>query len=370
VLRACVAIALLAAAGAVLAGQDRPTRFQSGVDLISVTATVIDKDGHLVTGLPAEAFEIFEQGERQTISQFTNERVPVSLAVLLDVSDSMFGQRLVDARSAIERFLFELLDESDEFSVVAFNHQARALTQWTQAPDVLRSAMATLKPFGSTALYDAVLTTLPMMDTRTKQRASVLIISDGADTASDAALREVRSALIRSDAFVYAIAVDPPAKRAINEAVNMSALNEITGGSGGNTELVHQTSDLEAATARIADELNHQYVLGYYSQLPLDGGYRSIRVRVHQSRIPRARPARLHRDTAHQTARLRSAGYHRLASRPVTHPYDWLRGSSAASSHRGGLLVDPESRSSTTTTARLWDPKCRIATTDPPSVSV
>ena len=140
--------------------------------------------------------------------------------------------------------------------------------------------MATLKPFGSTALYDAVLTTLPMMDTRTKQRASVLIISDGADTASDAALREVRSALVRSDAFVYAIAVDPPAKRAINEAVNVSALNEITGGSGGNTELVHQTSDLEAATARIADELNHQYVLGYYSQFPLDGGYRSIRVRV------------------------------------------------------------------------------------------
>ena len=125
--------------------------------------------------------------------------------------------------------------------------------------------MAALKPFELTALYDAVLTALPMMNTRTKQRASVLIISYGADTASDAALREVRSALVRSDAFVYAIAVDPPAKRAINEAVNMSALNEITGGSGGNTELAHQTSDLEAATARIADELNHQYVLGYYS---------------------------------------------------------------------------------------------------------
>ena len=274
------AVALLAAAGIGLAAQDRPGRFQSGVDLISVTATVVDRDGHLVTGLPVEAFEIFEQGERQTITQFTNERVPVSLAVLLDVSDSMFGQRLVDSRSAIERFLFDLLDDEDEFSVVAFNHHPRALTQWTQAPDVVTSAMAMLKPFGSTALYDAVLTTLPMMDTRTKQRASVLIISDGADTASDSSLREVRSALVRSDAFVYAIAVDPPAKRAINETVNVSALNEITGGSGGNTELVHQTSDLEAATARIADELNHQYVLGYHSQLPLDGGYRSIRVRT------------------------------------------------------------------------------------------
>jgi VWFA-related protein len=278
--RACIAIVLSAILGAALVAQDRPARFQSGVDLISVTATVVDREGRLVTGLPSEAFEIFEEGERQTITQFTNERVPVSLAVLLDVSDSMFGQRLIDARSAVERFLFELLDSNDEFSVVAFNHEPRALTRWTQTPDVVRTAMATLKPFGSTALYDAVLTALPMMDTRTKQRASVLIISDGADTASDAALREVRSALIRSDAFVYAIAVDPPAKRAINETVNVSALNEITGGSGGNTELVHQTADLVAATARIADELNSQYVLGFYSKLPLDGSYRSLRVRA------------------------------------------------------------------------------------------
>jgi VWFA-related protein len=277
---ACGAIVLSAVAAVGLAAQNGPARFQSGVDLISVTATVVDKDGQLVTGLPADAFEIFEEGERQKITQFTSERVPVSLAVLLDVSDSMFGQRLVDARSAVERFLFELLDKNDEFSVLAFNHEPRALTRWTQEPDVVRVAMSELRPFGSTALYDAVLSALPMMDTRSKQRASVLIISDGADTASDAALREVRSALIRSDAFVYAIAVDPPAKRAINETVNVSALNEITGGSGGNTELVHQTSDLLAATARIAEELNSQYVLGYYSPLPLDGSYRSIRVRA------------------------------------------------------------------------------------------
>jgi VWFA-related protein len=278
--KACITIVISAVVGGGLVAQDRSGRFQSSVDLISVTATVVDKDGRLVTGLPIEAFEIFEEGERQTITQFTSERVPVSLVVLLDVSDSMFGQRLVDARAAVERFLFELLDASDEFSVVAFNHEPRALTSWTQAPDVVRAAMAALKPFGSTALYDAVLTALPMMNTRTKQRAAVLIISDGADTASDAALREVRSALIRSDAFVYAIAVDPPAKRAINETVNVSALNEITGGSGGNTELVHETADLVTATARIADELNNQYVLGYYSPLPLDGSYRSIRVRA------------------------------------------------------------------------------------------
>lgn len=278
--RAYAAMVLTLIAGIGLLAQDPAGKFQSGVNLISVTATVVDREGHLVSGLPMDAFEIYEEGERQTIAQFTNERVPVSLAVLLDVSDSMFGQRLVDARAAVERFLFELLDENDEFAVVAFNHEPRALTQWTQVPDVVNTAMAPLRPFGSTALYDAVLTALPMMNTRTKHRASVLIISDGADTASDAALREVRSALVRSDAFVYAIAVDPPARRAINEAVNVSALNEITGGSGGNTELVHETADLVAATARIADELNNQYVLGYYSPRPLDGTYRSIRVRA------------------------------------------------------------------------------------------
>jgi Ca-activated chloride channel homolog len=269
-----------ALAGTALLAQDRPGRFQSGVDLISVTATVVDRDGHLVTGLPREAFEIYEDGERQAITQFTNERVPVSLAVLLDVSDSMYGQRLVDARVAVERFLFELLDKEDEFSVIAFNHEPLPLTGWTQTPEVVKRAMGALRPFGATALYDAVLTALPMMNTRTKQRAAVLIISDGADTASDAALRDVRSALIRSDAFVYAIAIDPPAKRAINETVNVTALNELTGGNGGNTEPVHETAGIVAATARIAEELNSQYVLGYHSPRPPDGKYRSIRVRA------------------------------------------------------------------------------------------
>ena len=142
---AYAAALLLVAATFVIAAQDRSAPFRSGVDLISVTATVIDGDGHLVTGLPREEFVVYEDGEPQAIAQFTNERVPVSLAVLLDVSDSMFGQRLVDARSAVERFLFDLLDGSDEFSVVAFNHEPRPLTPWTQRPEVVRTAMATLQ---------------------------------------------------------------------------------------------------------------------------------------------------------------------------------------------------------------------------------
>jgi Ca-activated chloride channel family protein len=255
---------------------------RSGVDVVAVTATVFDADGRLVLGLPREAFEVYEDGEQQTITQFTNERVPVGLGVLLDQSDSMFGQRMVDARAAVERFLFELLNPADEFFVLAFNHYPHILTRWTNAPDDVRSALAGVKPSGGTAIYDAVVSALPMVGRRTRERAALVVISDGADTASDLTVAEVRTALLRSDAFVYAVAIDSPKRQAINARVNPTALGEITGQSGGRTEVVQDMEGLRVATARIAEELNSQYVMAYASPRATDGKYHSIRVRVTQ----------------------------------------------------------------------------------------
>ena len=56
--------------------------FRSGIEVTSLTATVRDGQGRLVTGLGLEAFSVFEDGEPQTVTQFTNERVPISLGVL------------------------------------------------------------------------------------------------------------------------------------------------------------------------------------------------------------------------------------------------------------------------------------------------
>jgi Ca-activated chloride channel family protein len=254
--------------------------FRSGVELTSITATVTDRDGHPVTGLPREAFEVYEDGERQEITQFTRDRVPIGLGVLLDVSDSMFGKRIQDARTSVDRLLFELLAPSDQFFVMAFNHRPHALTGWTEDAKIVRPALASLLPSGGTAIYDAVMSALPFIDQRSRERAAILVISDGADTASDAKLRDVRSALLRSDAFVYAIAIDSPDPQPINTRVNAEALREITDGSGGRTEVVRSSADLDAAAARLAEELNSQYVLGYTSPRGADGKYHSIRVRV------------------------------------------------------------------------------------------
>ena len=262
----------------------RDTRpFRSGIEITSINATVIDAQGHLVKGLSRDVFDVFEDGERQEVTQFTNERVPIGLGVLIDISDSMFGQRIQDARAAVDRFLFELLDASDEFFIAAFNHRPHMLTQWTNAPDVVRRALDALKPSGGTAVYDAVLAGLPVLDQRSRQRGALVIISDGADTASSASLRDVRSALLRSDGFVYAIAIDSPEHVAINTRVNPTALREITDESGGSTEVVKTSSDLVAATSRIAEELNSQYLLGYSSTHGPDGQFHSIRVKIREA---------------------------------------------------------------------------------------
>jgi Ca-activated chloride channel homolog len=254
--------------------------FRTAIDLTTVTATVLDKNGALVTGLPQDAFDVFEDGEPQVITQFTNERVPVSLCVLLDVSDSMYGRRIQDAREAIEEFVGGLLEQGDEFSILAFNHEQRWLTRWTSDAAVASRVMMPLRPFGSTALYDAILAALPSVGVRNRERAAVLMISDGADTASDRTLRDVRAALLRSDAFLYAIAIDPPERRPINVAVNPAALTEITDQSGGRTQVVKSSSDLSAALAEIAHELDSQYLIGYSSTRNVDGTFHSIRVRV------------------------------------------------------------------------------------------
>ena len=77
-----------------------------------------------------------------------------------------------------------------------------------------------------------------MIGRRTRERAALVVISDGADTASDLTVAEVRTSLLRSEAFVYAIAIDSPSRQAINTRVNAAALGEITGQSGGRTEVV------------------------------------------------------------------------------------------------------------------------------------
>jgi VWFA-related protein len=253
--------------------------FRSRIDIVQVTVSVTDASGRLITGLTQGDFQVFEDGVEQTITQFTDMRVPVSVGMLLDASDSMRGQPVIDARDAFDRFVGALLLNEDEVFVATFNHRPRLVMKWTMPPMSLRGSLNDLKPSGGTAIYDALADTSRLFEQRVNLRAAMIVVSDGADTASDRSLLQTIETIRRNDAFVYAIAIDAPDGRE-STRVNPEALRDITGLTGGYTEVVKSAADLGPATERIADELNKQYTIGYSSTKPPDGRWRPLRVRV------------------------------------------------------------------------------------------
>ncbi len=274
--------ALVSAIAVLLALVEPPVHgqaYRSGVDLVLVTATVLDADGRLVPGLTQSDFRVFDDGVEQRILQFNAERVPVSLGLAVDVSDSMIGVRMAAARKAIDRFVLSLLDEGDEAFLMVFNHAPTVKTLWTR-PRSLSGRLDRVTPSGGTAIFDAVVKAAAMFETRRFQRCGLVVLSDGNDTGSDASLQDTLRRLNQTDAFVYAIALDAPGGAAINRPFSPEALNDIAGQTGGYTEVIHEPSELTAAAERIANELNHQYTFAYAPPRAPDGQFHGIRVRV------------------------------------------------------------------------------------------
>lgn len=257
----------------------RDTGFRAGAELVTTAVTVRDGEGRLVITLQQSDFIVEEDGVPQPITQFTKERVPVSLALALDVSDSMRGQRMVDARAALANFLDALLAPEDEAALLGFNHETRLLGEWTTLRPGLRTKLDEIRPSGGTAMFDAIAKALPLFESRQHPRAALLLVSDGADTASDLSPTAVKQTLVRSDVFLYAIGIDSTDARA-STRINSFTLQDLTAQGGGYTEIIKTTAELPAATARIAEELNHQYMIGYTPSTSADGKYHSVRVRT------------------------------------------------------------------------------------------
>jgi VWFA-related protein len=290
---------LIAGAALLLAGYPlgarAPQVFRAGIDLVQVQATVTDKDGRLVQRLGRSDFIVREDGVDQEIAFVSSERLPVSLGILIDTSDSMFGRRMADARSAFDRFVLELLAPSDEVFLLLFNHEPHRLVPWTVPPRGLAHRLDEVRPSGGTAIYDTLVSAVEEVESRRHQRCGFVLISDGADNSSDHTLADAVRALAPADVFVYAIGIDEPDGPAIARAFSPQALNSITGPTGGYTEVIKDSAQLARATERIADELNHQYTLAYRPGHAADGKYHSIFVRTRDSsQVVRARRGYLH----------------------------------------------------------------------------
>jgi Ca-activated chloride channel homolog len=257
----------------------RSRNFRAASELVTTAVTVRDAEGRLITSLEQKDFTIEEDGVAQPITLFTRERVPVSLSLALDISDSMRGQRMSDARAALGIFLNTLLAEADEASLIGFNHEARLFHAWAIERAGMRARLDDMRPGGGTAMYDAIDVSLPLFESRQHQRAAIVLVSDGADTASDTTPTLLKQKLNRSDVFLYAIGMDAIDARN-STRINPFTLQELTSQGGGYTEIIRTTAELGPATQRIAEELNNQYMLGYTPIKRADGKYHTVRVKV------------------------------------------------------------------------------------------
>ena len=281
-----------------------------------------------MSGLRKEDFTVLEDGERQEVTHFSSERAPVSLGIALDTSGSMTPDKMSSARSAIDRFVYDLLGPDDELFFMEFANRPQLRQGWTKDRRAISRAVAGVEPSGGTAMYDAVESAVPIVDRGTNRKKALLVISDGNDTNSSIPVGELRQVIRESEALVYALGVDgtartvtrsvpPPIQlpfpvpfpvpgrrpqprfppigggtgggggtwsRNSGERVNADALREITDDTGGRTEIVRGFADLDGATARIADELSKQYYLGYTSPGKKDGRWHTIRVDVKDRR--------------------------------------------------------------------------------------
>lgn len=244
-------------------------------ELVVLPVTVTDKSGRLITDVPRESFAIYDEGRPQQISAFSNEDIPVSIALVIDDSGSM-GQKLGEVVAASLSFA-KWSHPEDELFVIQFNDHVRSALggRSIAAADLpeLERALHSLRPEGQTALYDGVTDALARLNGSTQARRVLVLVSDGGDNASQVGLDEVLARAKRSNVTMYTIGLFDEATNDSNPGV-LKRLAETT---GGQRFLPKSPGPLLAACQQIAYEIRNSYTVGYE---PPDADGRFHRVHV------------------------------------------------------------------------------------------
>ncbi|MFI5177290.1 MAG: VWA domain-containing protein [Vicinamibacterales bacterium] len=282
--------AALALAGVLLcltapAAQDQRA-YHGGTDLVAVYATVMDGSGHLVPDLQKSDFVVTDNGKKQTISVFSNDIQPITIVVMLDRSGSM-AENFGMVRDAVGEFITRLLPAdrarlgSLSYDIVIspadFTSDQQALR------DVLEHGMQRVGPSPIWTAVDRSITALLPEG----GRRVVLLFTDGHDSPERGQVHtSVKDIMWRTkvdEIMVYAIGfpsettgfgggIYVPVPRGMPQRpVLMShhveppdpALKDLAAVSGGGYFEMDNEHDLKQTFARVADELHHQYLLGF-----------------------------------------------------------------------------------------------------------
>ena len=269
----------------------QPPTFASRSALVVLSASAVDGRGRPVVDLKPGEMRVLEQGRPQAIVHFAEgSDMPVRILFLVDASGSMNAQlKTTSARMAATQVL-AALGQEDQVALAGFDSQYWGIVGWTKDKSRVEQAFSDLKPFGSTALHDALDRAARDVASHGEGRRAVVVITDGLDTSS----RENPDAVIaRSRALdvpIYTLTVvspvdDPRSEMYVGRSMKTPAdagsalLARYASFSGGAAFVVSTFAELKKAADRIALEIKHQYRVGYEAPEG-PAGFRQVEIRT------------------------------------------------------------------------------------------
>ena len=278
---------------AIPASQTPQATFRSGVEVVTVSASVRDRRGRVVKDLKRTDFEVLEDGAHREIRDFFPGDASISLAILLDISGSMsMGGNIDRARQAVKLAVGHLQDGRDEAAMFTFDNELQEIRTFTTDVSRLTSLTLAGKPWGKTSLYDAIEETANRLSERTNRHRAVLVVTDGVDTGSRKTAPEVSGMAAAIDVPVYLVVVATPVDNPNNKlsvigvdgvSTQTATLEDLSRWTGGDTAFVSEVDDSVAALQTLMSEVRHQYLLTF--EPGLKPGWHPLEIRTRKKNL-------------------------------------------------------------------------------------
>lgn len=240
------------------------------VNLVLVDTTVKTKSGQIMTDLKQDAFELREDGVAQKIDIFGRDELPINVALVLDLSDSI-GPFLGPLREAANLAL-SALKPDDEVALFTFSTEAQLRAPFTKDKSAIAEQINAFHVGGATNINDGIFVAAQyLLNAPPKGRRVIILISDDVGTsAGGQGTRDIVTETIAADAVLYNLKIpgyNPPgtlfAAAMVPGLVNIRKVTEQTGGEIFN---VQDVAHLDSSFRALIDRIKTRYTLGYYTK--------------------------------------------------------------------------------------------------------
>jgi len=260
-----------------LSPQEQPPNvIHVDVNLVLVDATVKTKAGQIMDGLKQEDFELREDGVPQKIDIFSRDELPLNVALVLDLSDSI-GPFLGPLRSAANIALSSLKPE-DEVALFTFATEAQLRAPFTRDKNTIAQQITGFQVGGATNINDGIfMAARYLLNTPPRGRRVIILISDDVGTdAGGQGTHDIVTEAIASDAVLYNLKIpgyNPPgtlfAAAMVPGLVNIHKVIEQTGG-----EIfdVPDVAHLDSVFGALIKRIKTRYTVGYYTNATAASG--------------------------------------------------------------------------------------------------